>query len=131
MCITVKGRFRVLRNLLGRKYGFKVFRLFDDGTYGGELCGKKVVRPEGSWLDAKDFAPTSYEKYSVLTPDYVPGWHVFKKKADAEIWRDPVFAEERVVVKVFVRKVREKGFLRVHGDFLDCFIADRIFISSC
>jgi len=128
MCITVKGRFRVLRNLLGRKYGFKVFHVFLDGEFGGELCSRKTVRLKGSWLDAKDFAPTGDEKQSVLTPEYEPGWHIFNKRKDAEIWRDPVFNADRVVVKVLVRKVREKGVIHVSGEFLKCFIADEIFI---
>lgn len=129
MCITLylKKTFRVLRDKLGRQYGWKVFCLIQNGKYGGDYCGYRTVRPRGKWLKAQDFTPEGSElSCAMRIYDYEPGWHVFKKKKDAVSWGSLAITKE--IVKVLVREVREKGYVWIDDAHVHCFIADEIFI---
>jgi len=118
--------FRVLKDRLGRQYGWKVFGARADGTFVGDYCGYRTVRPKGKWLKAQDFTPSRYESGGAMSiNNYRPGWHVFRKRESAMGWGS--LAITKKIVKVLVRKVREKGFVNVHGR-ADCFVADEIFI---
>ena len=129
MCITLYyGKlFRVLRDKLGRQYGWKVFRVLRDGSYAGEYCGTKTTRPKGKWLKAQCYSPLGYEMQMAATiQNYTVGWHLFRKRSEAKRWgRNRTYNE---VVKVLVRKARDMGYVNVHGNILQCFIADEIFI---
>lgn len=134
MCITLSyGKrhhlhpFPVLKDSKGRLYGWKVFRVLDDGSYVGEYCGTATSRPEDKWLKADDYSPPSHEMESAASIyAYEAGWHVFTRKKEADRYsRASVY---KIIVKVFVRKVREKGYITVLHDQLRCFVADEIFI---
>jgi len=132
MCINLNllKTFRVLKDSSGRQYGWKVFRMGDNGEYLGDYCGYRTVRPVGRWLKAKDFTPLPHEMPNAMTIiDYDPGWHMFVRRGDAKKWGTNT---PRIkIVKVLVRKVREKGYAYgTQNSHLDCFIADEIFIPN-
>ena len=130
MCINLylKKVFRVLKDSLGREYGWKVFRLIQNRKYGGDFCGYRTVRPVNVWLKSEDFSPTPVEMPNAMRIyDYEVGWHVFVRREDAKLWKSNSVQSE--VVKVLVQGVREKGFTTTVGSCeLECFIADEIFI---
>jgi len=80
-------------------------------------------------LNADNFA-SKIGRFSAATTieKYKPGWHVFRTRAGANKWRDEMV--NKAVVKVFVRKVREKGraLIDAVGKDRDCFVCDEMFI---
>lgn len=128
MCMArIDGKFPISAEE-GRLYGYKVFRIRRGRLY-GEFCGRSRVRPSGEWLNASDFdSKSGWFPTAARIEQYEPGWHVFRTRAGANRWRSDVV--NKVVVKVLVRKVREKGkvFAGGVGMHKDCFVCDEMFI---
>jgi len=123
MNLAVKA-FSVLRDKLKRQYGWKVFRVLRDGELAGQYCGIKTSRPKGKWLKSRNFTPVSrnFDMPNAMNIySYKPGWHVFRTRVGAQHWMG-----SGKIVKVLVRKIREKGC--VGGASSRCFVADEIFI---
>lgn len=131
MCITLwYGKpFPVLKDSKGRLYGWKVFRQTHSGNLYGEYCGTKTVRPRGKWLKAKAFSPVSEEMESAACIyAYEAGWHLFTRRSEAGRYGGA--NSHNRIVKVLVRKVREKGTIMLIHAQLKCFVADEIFIPA-
>lgn len=129
MCITLwYGKpFPVLKDSKGRLYGWKVFRQTQSGKLYGEYCGTNTVRPRGKWLKVDDYSPLPEEMESAARIyNYIAGWHVFTKRREA-IRYGGANSYNRIV-KVLVRKVRERGTIMLIHAQLKCFVVDEIFI---
>jgi hypothetical protein len=116
--------------------GWKVFtmRATSNGIIlVGEMFGGEP-RPEGKWLNEKDFRLRHHALRRVLETDdiimtYPYGWHVFRNREDAEEWGvDP----EQCLRKVRFRKAGAAGFQKVgrgrNMAFKPVVVAKEIFI---
>ena len=82
-------------------FGWKVFNERSDGGLYGNCYIVDKVRPLDKWLNEGD-----YREHNPTGLDYPPGWHIFKKRRDAEEWP---YSYGSKIHKVEYRKAHTKG----------------------
>ena len=112
-------------------FGWKMFDVRDGELY-GEYYAPGMVRPIDKWLKEGDYKdPQGNMITFVPEPDYPAGWHIYKRKKDAENW---AYLRLSVVVhKVEYRKAHTQGKQRVYliwsnerPVFYNCVVAKEI-----
>ena len=115
MCDKVK-----LEKRLTKGRGFKVFGVSFYSLQGEEsgLIGdwsRGDVRPEGKWIDEKDFRPPDSYLCQMRKKSWIYGWMIFLERADAETWLVFNYTLGRGIIKEVEFKNGRAGTASVKG----------------
>jgi len=117
MCLTTISKY--LKNTEGK--GWKVFT---KNMYGG--CITTTPRPTNKWIHENKFRPTYFN--TETEPEYGYGFHIFKNKKDAKIWK----MTKEVIKQVKYRNATVLGKQNIHRTCrivsANVIVADEIFI---
>ena len=87
MCLATKMSPKKKAEFKEQTEGWKVLFKTSNGKLEGDCYFTSKVRPEGEWLNEKDYRSTCSAPSYINNKNYPFGWHIFLTLKGAEEWR--------------------------------------------
>ena len=118
MCLDKLTDFPVKLNDKGEGEGYKAFCKYQGEWLSGIYFRRGNRCSYNKWLDEKDYREDKRRKYIQSSAIKYPcGWHIFKRKKDADAFQKLIFSKSFPVKKVRFKGIvtRGKQYIFLHG----------------